>query len=375
MKFFIKKRRLLFIAFLFSAFSFSVFAQGNNEERYRGVETGSETRILESKINGKLYKLYINLPNSYNSDSAKTYPVLYALDGQWAFTNIVTAYWDIHWDGFVPDIIIVGLTWGGKNPNYDSLRMHDYTPSLDTSMKNSGGGKEYLEVLGKEVIPFIDREYRTNKVDRALTGLSLGGLFTLYAMFHATDLFNGFIIINPSLWWDDGLAFKNEEEYAKQNKLLNARVYMVSSELDDVMAIQNMVDQIKSRNYQGLNLESRILEGMGHSGSKSEAHARGMIFIYKRPSVKLSEDILDEYTGTYIQDSLWTVYIISKDGELFLKYGEGEDLDKIYAISETEFSWKGSYRDFSFTRNESGKVTGFKIEYANNSFSSAKKVK
>lgn len=54
MKFFIKKRRLLFIAFLFSAFSFSVFAQGNNEERYRGVETGSETRILESKINGKL---------------------------------------------------------------------------------------------------------------------------------------------------------------------------------------------------------------------------------------------------------------------------------------------------------------------------------
>ena len=375
MKFSIGKQRLFLNTLFFLSFSFGLFAQENNEERYHGVEIGSETRILKSNINGTLYKLLINLPVNYNTDSSKTYPVLYVLDGQWAFINVVSGYWDNHADGLLPDIIIVGLTWGGNNPNYDSLRICDYSPSVVASRINSGGGKEYLRVLDKEIIPFIDHEYRTNKVDRALAGLSLGGLYTLFAMLHANDLFNGFIIINPSLWWDNSFIFKDEEEFAKQNKILNARVFMVSGGLDKVKLFQKMVEQINSRNYQGLNLESRILDGMGHSGSKSEAHARGMLFLYKRPAIKLPDDILNEYTGTYMMDSSYTVYVIKKDGDLFLKYEWEEDLEKLSAINNKEFAWLGTYHDFHFTHDKSGKVSGFKIQYAENSFGSAKKIK
>ena len=76
-------------------------------------------KIYSSSI-GQEYDLYVHLPRHYD-DTTKTFPVLYLLDAQWDFSLMTALFGQQYYDGFVPEIIIVGITWGGTNPNPDSL--------------------------------------------------------------------------------------------------------------------------------------------------------------------------------------------------------------------------------------------------------------
>ena len=132
-------------------------------------------------------------------------------------------------------------------------------------------------------------------------------------------MFNGFVLCNPSLWFNDSMAFKYEGEFAKDNSSIQANVFMVSGEYDSVAAFQKMVDQINSRAYRGLQLESRILDGMGHGGSKPEGYSRGMLSVYKRQIITLTESALKEYTGTYEYASGRNLNIEILAGDLVIK--------------------------------------------------------
>lgn len=321
--------------------------------------TGTETITFNSEINKKSYKLYVNLPSSYSSDRTKRYPVFYKLDGQWSFTSVVSSYHAIRYDGFVPEIIIVGISYGGENPKYDSLRATDFTPTPFEYLPNSGQAETFQQVLSDEILSIIDKTYRTDGENRALAGTSLGGLFTHYSLFTKPELFNAYLITNPSFWWDTDYVYRLENEFANQNKTLNARVIYVSGEYDAVANITKMVDQIKAHNYTNLEMEMRVLEGMGHAGSKAEAHARALNFIYKRPSIKLPKSELNQYIGKYNLSWGGPVEINIADGELTLKDSFGNPPRKIQAINDSTFSFLGSYHNSYFTRDEQNKINGF----------------
>src|SRR4051794_7255427 len=91
--------------------------------------SGSQTRKLTSSIvTGQEYELQIMLPANYSSTN-KLYPVVYLMDSQWDFPLLTALYGQQYYDGFLPPMIIVGVTWGGTNPKPDSLRARDYTPT------------------------------------------------------------------------------------------------------------------------------------------------------------------------------------------------------------------------------------------------------
>ena len=240
----LKHLRICSLTLYISFLSLSLNAQEKTDRLPGGVEIGMEMRFLNSAINNNHYKLLINLPDSYSKDSTRTFPVLYTLDGQWDFTNLVNSYYSIHWDGFIPDIIIVGITWAGKDPNYELLRRYDYSATYVDTIPSTGGGEIFLNVLRKEIIPFIDREYRSDKKNRAIAGTSMGGLYTHYLLYHASDIFNGFIMCDPSIWWDNDNPFNYESDFARSHKTLNARVFMASGEYDGTVRFQKMVAQI-----------------------------------------------------------------------------------------------------------------------------------
>ena len=89
------------------------------------------TQLLKfpSTLVGQEYRLYINLPGNYLRDTGKTYPVVYLLDGQYDFPFMTGVYGGQYYDGFLPEFIIVGITWGGKDPDAGSLRVRDFTPT------------------------------------------------------------------------------------------------------------------------------------------------------------------------------------------------------------------------------------------------------
>lgn len=319
---------------------------------------GSESINFQSKITNSEYKLYINLPDSYESDPKKTYPIYYALDGYRTFdvtTRIHKGIWN---DGFAPEMIIVGINYSGSKANPNLNRSRDLTPTSIERIASSGGASKFLKFLNSELIPFIDSHYRSDKTNRTLAGTSFAGLFTHYTLFTKPTLFNKYIINNPTFWWDNDYSYKLEEEFYKNNKTLNAKVIFISGEFDAVEKVEQMVEQIKGRNYHNLALDFRMVENMGHLGGEAEAINQGMRFIYKRPTIKIPEEELKQYCGTY-QDGDYVREVVIRDGELSLKRLQESNAVKIHAITKNEFAILGRYFNFYFNRNEKGEVISF----------------
>lgn len=159
---------------------------------------GTQLLHLTSAIVGQEYDLYVNLPRGYQ-DTTRKFPVIFVLDAQWDFPLAQAIFGQQYYDGFVPAAILVGITWGGVNPNYDILRARDFTPTNIKQMPVTGGAPKFLRFIKDELVPYVESTYRATKNGRTLMGSSFGGLFTLYALFHETALFDHYILTSPSV--------------------------------------------------------------------------------------------------------------------------------------------------------------------------------
>ncbi len=156
------------------------------------------TLHVTAKSNGVAYKLYVSLPRDYEK-SQERYPVIYTLDADYSFAvarNVVEHLADrdhLRW------AIVVSIAYDGPD-QYRVNRTRDYTPTHTPDggygpeyQKHSGGGPKFRQFLGDELIPLIDRTYRTTS-ERTLVGHSYGGLFSSWTML-TTDLFTGYVIV------------------------------------------------------------------------------------------------------------------------------------------------------------------------------------
>jgi predicted alpha/beta superfamily hydrolase len=242
----------------------------------------SEIRQLHSSETGRDYDLYIRLPDEYEKYPKVKYPVLYLLDAQWDFKMMDSIYGSLKYDGFIPEMIIVGITYSGDKPDYETLRAKDFTPVNTNNVPGSGDAPKFLAFLKDTVIPFVESNYQTRPSERVLMGHSYGGLFTLYAMFTEPSLFSGYVSGSPVTVYDTNFSFKQEEAYFEQNKELPTRLYIfVGGEESLLYPVTQFVDVLQSRNYEGLKLETRVIEGEGHSSSKTEGYNRGLRFVFQ----------------------------------------------------------------------------------------------
>ncbi len=354
---------LTLLCFIFiSLFSYSQEKQATEDSRYKGINVGHETRVLDSEINKKHYKLFISLPDDYNTNKDHKYPVLYLLDGQWDFTNLVSSYNTIKYDGLAPNIIIIGISYAGKDPDYTNLRANDMTPTSLPQIKDSGEAETFTEVLQKEIIPFVEKEYRASHENRTLAGTSFAGLYTHYVLFNSPNLFHNYIICNPSLWYDNELPFKYENKYYKNNKTLNANATLVWGSLDDVNRHEKMANQIKNHSYEGLNFLATVENGFGHNSSKPGGYAKGILHSFKIRGINIPEHELEKYTGNYELFPGQTISLIIYEGHLAVSEFRGQTNIPIYSISKDEFSLMGTYKTFDFNKDEKGQVISLTVE-------------
>ena len=364
----IKNRIHLFYPLAFLLLLFPLFGNAQNISKKPKdlFIVGSESISFESEINNNEYKLYVDLPKGYEN-STKTYPVFYVLDGYRIFGITSRIYNGLRFDGLVPEMIIVGINNSGRKAKSPTLhRTRDLTPTPIKRLSTSGGASNFLKVLNNEIIPLIDKQYKSDKTNRTLVGTSHAGMFTHYALFSQPSLFNNFIINNPTFGYDNGYSYKLEEEFFKNNKNLNAKVILFSSEFDDLIGIKKMVKQIKEHDYSNIAINFRMVENMGHLGGEAEAINQGMKYIFNnRPTITLPKDVLKEYCGTY-KFGNYIRKVVMIDGELnLMREGDKKGI-KIQAISKSEFSLSGSYFRFHFIRNNNGKVISFSNQWRDN---------
>ncbi|KAK6020173.1 putative esterase, partial [Ostertagia ostertagi] len=195
----------------------------------------------------KEYELQILLPGNYKN-STKKYPVVYLMDSQWDFPLVKSLYGEHYFDGFIPELIVVGVTWGGVNPNPDSLRARDYTPTKEARTPQSGGADAFLSFMKKELFPFVETNYRADPDNRTLMGCSLGGLFTLYTLFTQPEMFNGYAAASPAVGWDKEVLYKYEAAFAAKKINKPVRVYMTVGDVERSRPVfEKFAAKMKSR--------------------------------------------------------------------------------------------------------------------------------
>ncbi len=242
----------------------------------------SEVRHLQSSATGRDYDIYIRLPDEYVSGNGKKYPVLYVLDGQWDFKLLDSIYSGLLYDKFVPEMIIVGITYSGEKPDYNTLRALDYTPVHDILFGNTGEGPKFYAFLKEQLLPYVESNYPVDPSQRVLMGSSFGGTFTLYALFTEPTLFSGYVAGSPTVVFGNGFAFKQEAEYASSHKDLPVKLFLSVGELEDLAGpVQEFMQVLKNRDYTGFQLETRIIEGERHASNKPESYNRGLRFIFQ----------------------------------------------------------------------------------------------
>jgi len=240
----------------------------------------SAVRTLKSANTGRTYDLYIRLPDEYAPNKGRRYPVLYVLDGQWDFKLLDSIYGGLYYDKFIPEIIIVGVTYSGDNPNYEALRAMDYTPAAENSFPGSGEAAQFLAFLKEELMPLIETNYPADASRRMLMGSSFGGLFALYALFTEPALFSGYVAASPAVPYGNRAIFKQEAEYATRHQDLPATLYLSVGELEGLAPpVKAFIEVMSDRDYQGLKMEAQIIKGERHASNKPEAFNRGLRFV------------------------------------------------------------------------------------------------
>jgi len=175
----------------------------------KGGTISGDVRLhqVPSQQLGESRRVWVYLPEGYEKNPGKRYPVLYTCDGEGVFDE-KTAHNGVELgldekaaelvsQGKMSEVIIVAVSSGGTNAE----RLRDYTATVDPKY---GGGKadKYLAFLTDELKPMLDRTYRTESVAEktGIMGSSLGGYFALYAGFTAPHTFGLVGALSPSLW-------------------------------------------------------------------------------------------------------------------------------------------------------------------------------
>ncbi|UOQ72203.1 alpha/beta hydrolase-fold protein [Hymenobacter cellulosilyticus] len=158
----------------------------------------------------------------------KRYPVLYLLDGDLNFSYVTALNQQLNLSGKGPEMIIVGI------PHPYPTRTRDLTPTHSTkrwdgaedrTLNLSGGGEKFLNFLETELLPYIEAKYPTVPY-RLLVGHSLGGLAVLNTLATRPKLFNAYLAIEPSLWWDNTLVLHKLNTAVVQRKFTGQKLFL-----------------------------------------------------------------------------------------------------------------------------------------------------
>lgn len=247
---------------------------------------------LKSKANGVEYKLYVSHPHDFH-ESELEYPLIVSLDADYSFAIVRNIVEHLSGRRDTPPMVVVSIAYAGDTSmrSYRMNRSRDYTPVFDPDdgygaefQRDSGGALKFAAFIRDELLPLIGKRYRASG-RRALVGHSYGGLFASYVMLEEPGLFDGYIIVSPSYWYHDRWVFNREAELAESRRALDATVYLAvgDSEASRMVAdFREFVAQLRSRDLQGLTLESDVMSNETHNSLFPRAVSNGIRMIWPR---------------------------------------------------------------------------------------------
>jgi predicted alpha/beta superfamily hydrolase len=241
--------------------------------------SNTEQRSITSSKIGQRYDLFISLPQNYGT-SKQSYPVLYVLDG-WHFPLMAFIQDNNIYSQRMAPVIMVNI---GHSPAKEAmtLRNRDFMPDRIAKVPNSGGAPVFLDFLEHELIPFIDRTYRTNPSHRGLLGHSLGGSFALYALEQRPALFQRVVAASPAMALDS--AIFTDARRALHDVPGSVRLDLSVGSVDELglakiaTEFARVLDEIKPK---GLDYRFTLYPGENHNSVRLVSFPAGLYWVYR----------------------------------------------------------------------------------------------
>lgn len=192
-------------------------------------ETGEPVVIgtkfeFHSEILNETRPLLIATPEGYAPDGGP-YPVLYVLDGDSHFHHASGIVSFLAESERIPEMLVVAV------PNTN--RSWELSPPTEAELdirfvRERGGADAFLRFFSDELIPYVEKSYPTRPY-RILVGHSLGGTFAVHALLTRPEVFNAYIVIDPSLEWNNQALISQAGAFFANTKELEADLYLTAA--------------------------------------------------------------------------------------------------------------------------------------------------
>jgi len=277
--FFLRRIQQLLFSVLLSFVIGITCAYANNTDVLQGLGQ-PQYHSVKSPQNNDIYHLIIRLPNGY--DKKSKYPTIYLLDGGISYPLISSYYHYLRFTEEIPEMIIVGISYGTDDWRNGNARSRDYT-AKSKEREHWGGAAEFQNLLKTSILPFIESKYASAADKRLIFGNSIAGQFVLYTAMTQPELFFGHIASNPAL--HRNLPFFINKQNIKTLVSPHSKLFVSSGSNDDaqfkVPALKWM-DFWKNENESPWILKTEILENEGHMSAIPKAFILGSKWILTR---------------------------------------------------------------------------------------------
>ena len=286
-----------------------VFALKSNAQTDNKIVIGKVDSVYSTILKEKR-KVWVYVPNMDGvQNTGQRFPVLYLLDGEGHFHSVVGLIQQlsqVNGNTIVPEMIVVGIPNTDRTRDLTPTRIISDPPMMDTnSSKSTGGGENFAAFLEKELIPHIDSAFPTQPY-RLLIGHSFGGLAVMNILTNHTKLFNAYIAIDPSMWYDKEQFLKTTQKKLASQKYNGTSLYVgIANTLAEGMTLEKLkkdttvetrhirsifaMDKfIKANSQHGLKYASKYYGDDDHGSVPLISEYDGLRFIFSWYRLKLS---------------------------------------------------------------------------------------
>ncbi len=281
---------------LLLALAFLTNAQSDKKINIGNLET------IQSKILGEEREIWVHVPGIGGTSiyGETKYPVVYLLDGDSHFFSTVGTirqFSSINGNAVCPEMIVVGIPNTNRTRDLTPTKTKAEPPYASAEMAEiSGGGDKFLDFIEKELMPHIEANYPTEPY-RMFVGHSFGGLTVMNTLRHRPELFNSYLAIDPSMWWD-GKKLMNQFINAPNKKYENKSLFVsIANTMEGDMKIDEVATDttqatkhirsifktdefLKKQSENGLHYSSKYYEDEDHGSVPLRSLCDGLKFLF-----------------------------------------------------------------------------------------------
>jgi predicted alpha/beta superfamily hydrolase len=226
----------LFILSAVTAFN----AQAQNDNK---IVIGKIDSVY-SKTLGEQRKVWVYTPDMTSGNSNQHWPVVYLLDGDGHFASVVGMIQQmsqVNGNNVYPEMIVVAIPNTDRTRDLTPTHIASDPPMMDSDFsKTTGGGENFVAFIEKELMPHIDSVYPTAPY-KVLIGHSFGGLTVMNVLTNHTKLFNAYLAIDPSMWYDGQHFLAATEKKLAEKNYNGTRLYVgIANTMPEGMTLEKM---------------------------------------------------------------------------------------------------------------------------------------